>query len=170
VLRQAIQTSAPINPGNSGGALVDIGGQVIGIPTVAATNPENGGAAPGIGFAVPSDIVTDISNQIVTKGRVVNSHRAALGISGITVTDDRGQPGGVALVAVEAGGPAAVAGLQPGDVIIKIDDTPVTTLVDLQNVLAQLDPGAKIEVTVARRSGGTETVTVTLGELPGSPR
>jgi putative serine protease PepD len=79
VLPNSIQTSAPINPGNSGGALVDLQGRVIGIPTLAASNPQIGGTASGIGFAVPSNVVTDIAGQIVRQGHVVNSHRAALG-------------------------------------------------------------------------------------------
>jgi len=65
-LPSVIQTSAAINPGNSGGALVDIEGRVIGIPTLAATDPQLGGSAPGIGFAIPSNLVTDIADQIVS--------------------------------------------------------------------------------------------------------
>jgi putative serine protease PepD len=67
-LPSVIQTSAEINPGNSGGALVDIQGRVIGIPTLAAIDPELGGSAPGIGFAIPSDRVLDIAGQIVAHG------------------------------------------------------------------------------------------------------
>ena len=72
-LPSVIQTSAEINPGNSGGALVDIQGRVIGIPTLAAIDPELGGSAPGIGFAIPSDLVLDIAGQIVAHGKVVDS-------------------------------------------------------------------------------------------------
>ena len=68
-----IQTSAPINPGNSGGALVNLQGQLIGVPTLAAANPETGTAANGIGFAIPSNRVTFIADQIIKFGRVVNS-------------------------------------------------------------------------------------------------
>jgi putative serine protease PepD len=65
-LRSAIQTTAAINPGNSGGALVDLSEQVIGIPTLAATDPQlGGGAAPGIGFAIPSNTVTKVANQLI---------------------------------------------------------------------------------------------------------
>ena len=69
-LPAVIQTSAPINPGNSGGALVDANGAVIGIPTLAATDPELGGAADGIGFAIASNTVRAIAGQIVAHGRV----------------------------------------------------------------------------------------------------
>ena len=78
-LPSVIQTSAAINPGNSGGALVDIQGRVIGIPTLAATDPELGGSAPGIGFAIPGNLAKDIARQIVTNGKVVNYQRAYLG-------------------------------------------------------------------------------------------
>jgi putative serine protease PepD len=71
-----IQTSADINPGNSGGALVDLNGEVIGIPTLAAQNPQAGGTAPGIGFAIPSNVAKDIAAQLIQNGRVTNSHRA----------------------------------------------------------------------------------------------
>ena len=82
VLPDTIQTSAAINPGNSGGALVDTQGRVIGIPTLAATDPELGGsAANGIGFAIPSNTVELVAPQLITAGRVANSGRAALGIS-----------------------------------------------------------------------------------------
>jgi putative serine protease PepD len=74
-LPNAIQTSAPINPGNSGGALVDIQGRVIGIPTLAASDPQLGGAAVGIGFAIPSNVVHDIPSPIVKNGKVVSRCR-----------------------------------------------------------------------------------------------
>jgi putative serine protease PepD len=76
-----IQTSAAINPGNSGGVLVNLQGQVIGIPTLADTDPELGGsAAPGIGFAIPSNTVRDVASQLISQGKVTNSHRAWLGV------------------------------------------------------------------------------------------
>ena len=69
-----IQTSAAINPGNSGGALVDLDGAVIGIPTLGVSDPQMGGAAAGIGFAIPSSTVTDIAGQLVSNGKVTSSH------------------------------------------------------------------------------------------------
>lgn len=95
-LPDVIQTSAAINPGNSGGALVNLAGQVIGIPTLAATDPQLGGAAAGIGFAIPSDTVTSIAGQLINTGKVTNSGRASLGISAQTVADAAGQPAGSA--------------------------------------------------------------------------
>ncbi|WP_157250378.1 S1C family serine protease [Nonomuraea typhae] len=162
----AVQTSAAINPGNSGGALVDMAGQVIGIPTLAATDPElGGGAAPGIGFAIPSNTASDIAGQIVKHGKVVNSHRAALGLRGRTVLGEDGRAVGVAVASVEAGGPAAKAGIKSGDVIVSLNGKPTPTMSDLSEILTTLKPGDQVKVEVIRPDGQSETLAVTLGEL-----
>lgn len=170
-LPQAIQTSAAINPGNSGGALVNLSGQVIGIPSLAALDPETGGsAAPGIGFAIPSNVVTDIAGQLVAnKGHVVNSHRAALGIGVVSVLDQQGLPSGVGVAEVVPGGPADHAGIKVGSVITNVDNHPVRSSSDLSAVLAGLDPGKAVQVSVSDATGReVGTVTVTLGQLPGT--
>ncbi|WP_407989767.1 S1C family serine protease [Kitasatospora sp. CMC57] len=160
-----VQTSAAINPGNSGGALVNLSSQVIGINTLAATDPEmNGGAAPGIGFAIPAATITNIADQLIKDGKVGNSGRAALGISARTSFNADFQPAGAVIVSVTPGGPADAAGLQPGDVITKVGDTAVTTLNSLTTALAALQPGAKVTVTY-EREGAARTAEVTLGSL-----
>ncbi|HLL35022.1 MAG TPA: trypsin-like peptidase domain-containing protein [Streptomyces sp.] len=159
-----VQTSAAINPGNSGGALVNLDGQVIGIPTLAATDPGLGeGAAPGIGFAIPASMVRTVADQIVRDGRVTDSGRAALGITGRTVVDRAYQPIGVAVVEVRDGGAADRAGLEPADVIVRLGDTDITTITSLQEALAELRPGRRTTVTYTR-DGAEKTVDVTLGE------
>jgi putative serine protease PepD len=158
-----IQTSAPINPGNSGGALADLEGRVIGIPTLAATDPELGGTAPGIGFAIPSNLVKDIATQILQHGHVVNSHRAYLGI---LPGDTNGN--GVLIQRVEAGGPAAKAGIQLGDLITKINDRPTPTVDAMTSVLSELKPGQDVRLEIVTQNGTQKTVTVTLGTYPGS--
>jgi putative serine protease PepD len=164
VLISAIQTSAPINPGNSGGALVNLAGQVIGIPTLAATSPQLGGAAAGIGFAIPSDTITSIAAQLIATGKVTSSGRASLGITAQTVADAAGQPAGVGIVTVAPGGAAARAGIQPGDIITALASQPVPSVAALQSILAARKPGDRVLAQVSR--GGTETtVTVTLGSL-----
>jgi putative serine protease PepD len=157
-----IQTSAPINPGNSGGALVDIEGRVIGIPTLAATDPQLGGTAPGIGFAIPSNLVRNIASQIIKNGHVVDSGRAYLGIR---VGDTNGQ--GVYVGAVTPGGPAAKAGMKVGDVIVAVAGQPTPTLDDLSSVLAKQRPGNTVAVTVVRQDGSRATLHVKLGSYPG---
>ncbi len=166
VLISSIQTSAPINPGNSGGALVNLAGQVIGIPTLAATSPQLGGAAAGIGFAIPSDTVTSIAAQLIASGKVTNSGRASLGISAQTVADAAGQPAGVGIVGVSPGGAAARAGITAGDIITALAGQPVTSLSALQSVLAAHKPGDHVQAQLSR-DGVVSTVTVTLGSLTG---
>jgi S1-C subfamily serine protease len=167
-LPDVIQTSAAINPGNSGGALVNLADQVVGIPTLAATDQQLGGAAPGIGFAIPSSIVTDIAGQIIRTGHVTNSHRAALGVRVQTVTGPDGQPAGVGIAAVTPGGPAARAGLQAGDVITAVNGTATPDTEALAAVVAGLRPGQQVPVSVTKADGSTATIRVTLGQLPGS--
>ena len=159
-LQNAVQTSAPINPGNSGGALVDIQGRVIGIPTLAATDPQLGSTAAGIGFAIPSNTVTDIAGQIVKSGHVTNSHRAYIGVQ----ISDTGN--GVYVATVTPGGPAAKAGIVVGDVITAVNGTQTATSDALGTVLAGFKPGQTIKLSLLHQNDTTGTVNVTLGELP----
>jgi putative serine protease PepD len=162
VISSAIQTSAAINPGNSGGALVDLQGRVIGIPTLAALDPQLGGAqAPGIGFAIPSNVAKRIADQLIATGHVVKSGRAYLGVRVATIVG-----GGVLVSAIVPGGPAAKAGLRPGDVVLEVDGKPTPTADVLVSVLADLRPGQQVPVKLVRH-GKEITVTVTLGELRG---
>ncbi|MBN0047319.1 trypsin-like peptidase domain-containing protein [Streptomyces actuosus] len=159
-----VQTSAAINPGNSGGALVNLDGQVIGIPTLAATDPDLGNsAAPGIGFAIPASMVKTVADQIIKSGKVTDSGRAALGITGRTVVDADYQPAGVAVVEVTDGGAADNAGLQPGDIITGLGGADITTITSLAEQLAGMAPGEKTTVTYTR-GGEKRTADVTLGE------
>jgi putative serine protease PepD len=162
VLPSAIQTSAPINPGNSGGALVNLAGEVIGIPTLAATDPEFGGAqAPGIGFAIPADTVKRVVHSLITTGRVPQTGRAKLGVVVATIVG-----GGIVVERVEPGGAAARAGIQAGDVITGIAGQDTATTDDLTNVLQTLQPGQRVSVQVARADGTQATLQVTLGRQP----
>ncbi|WP_330457340.1 trypsin-like peptidase domain-containing protein [Streptomyces sp. NBC_00820] len=159
-----VQTSAAINPGNSGGALVNLDGQVIGIPTLAAADPVLGGsAAPGIGFAIPASMVRTVADQIVRTGKVVDSGRAALGITARTVVDDLYHPAGAAVVTVTPGGPADKAGLRPGDVITRLGGDKVATTTSLSEALAGAKPGQRTTVTFLR-DDQERTAEVALGE------
>ena len=160
-LQSAIQTSAAINPGNSGGALVNLAGEVIGIPTLAALDPQLGGSqAAGIGFAIPSNTIRTIATQLVEHGRVTASGRAFLGIEASSIMG-----GGVLVANVETGGPAAKAGIRAGDTIVAVAGQATPTTDVLTSVLARLEPGRRVSVTVAR--AGRTTVYVTLGQFPG---
>jgi S1-C subfamily serine protease len=162
-IANALQTSASINGGNSGGALVNLNDQVIGIPTAAARDPQ-AGAAPGIGFAIPSDTVTLIAPQLIKTGKVTESARAALGITAQSAVTAAGEPAGVAVVSVAPGGAAAKAGLQAGDVITEVDGQPTPSQATLTALLATLKPGQTVSVTYDR-GGNSRTADVTLGSL-----
>lgn len=170
----AIQTSAPINPGNSGGALINLGGQVVGIPTLTAVDPEFNAPAAGIGFAIPSNVVARIAAQIIQSGKVTHTGRAAIGVYVVSVTPDlAGQYGlqvnhGTLVARVSPNGGAARAGIKKDDVIVKVDSTPIGSESDLLDVLARHSPGDTVQVTVVTPSGGHKTYTVKLGELPAS--
>jgi putative serine protease PepD len=162
-LPDVIQTSAAINPGNSGGALVDLQGQVIGIPTLAATDPQLGGsAAPGIGFAIPSNTVRDIAAQLIRQGKVTNSHRAWLGVEVAATTS-----GGLLVAKVVPGGPAVKAGIRTGELITAVQGTATPDPATLADVLAGLRPGQTVRVAVVGPGGAHRTVRVTLGQFPG---
>jgi putative serine protease PepD len=162
-LPNVIQTSAAINPGNSGGALVDLQGQVIGIPTLAATDPQLGGrAAPGIGFAIPSNTVRDIAAQLISQGKVTNSHRAWLGVEVAATTS-----GGLLVAKVVSGGPAVKAGIRAGELITAVQGTATPDPATLADVLAGLRPGQTVRVAVVGPGGAHRTVRVTLGQFPG---
>lgn len=164
-LADMVQTSAAINPGNSGGALVNLDSEVIGIPTLAATDPQLGdSAAPGIGFAIPVSMVRTVADQIIESGKVTDSGRAALDITGRTVVDDAYKPAGVAIVSTQKGGAAEKAGLRAGDIVTRIGDARVTTITSLSEALAGDEPGEKVRVTYTR-GGASKTVDVTLGEI-----
>jgi putative serine protease PepD len=165
VLPDAIQTTAAINPGNSGGALVTLQDQVIGIPTLAAKLPaDEGGLAPGIGFAIPSNTVKNIADQLISTGKVTNSGRASLDITADTVANGSGDPVGVGVIKVTPGGSAANAGIRGGDVITGVDGVDTPSLGVLEGVLASLKPGDDVPVRVVR-NGATTTVHATLGTL-----
>ncbi|HLI09553.1 MAG TPA: trypsin-like peptidase domain-containing protein [Ktedonobacteraceae bacterium] len=171
IIPDAIQTDAPINPGNSGGALVDLQGNVIGIPTLSAIDPEFNTPANGVGFAIPSNRVASIASQIIATGKVEHTGRAELGVEvadvdpTLAAQDNLAVTSGALIESVVAGGPAAQAGLQPGDVIVQVGNQAVQDTASLGDALASYNPGQTVPVTVYRGSQQL-TVNVKLGELP----
>jgi S1-C subfamily serine protease len=167
-----IQTSAPINPGNSGGALVDLAGRLVGIPTLAATDPRLGTSAQGIGFAIPSNRIALITQQIISSGKVLHSGRPYLGISGmrdVTPTLARWSElpveYGVLITGLASDGPAMRVGLHSGEVLVQLAGQAITSSTTLGEALASLKPGQRVPVVVTG-PGGERSLTITLGELP----
>lgn len=174
-----IQTSAPINPGNSGGALVDLQGKLIGIPTLGAVDPSSGSAANGIGFAIPSNRMTYVVDQLIKNGKLVNTGEGFLGIRGEDVTPQIASAynlpvqSGVLVTdfANDASGksPAQGAGIKANDIITAVNGQQIATSADLSSQLQSRAPGAQVTITVARGSGN-QNIKVTLGERPTNPQ
>jgi putative serine protease PepD len=146
----AIQTDAAINHGNSGGPLLDLHGKVIGI--TSQIQSESGGS-DGVGFAIPSALVQQIADQLISTGK---AQHALLGVTVKSVAD------GASVATVQPGSAAADAGLKAGDVITAVDGTAVPSAERLRAIIASHEPGDKLTLKVLR-SGATQTLTATLG-------
>jgi len=162
---QFIQTDAPINPGNSGGPLFTQEGKVIGMNT-AILSPSHGSI--GIGFAIPSDMIRNVSEQLETRGHVTRGYIGveAQELKGATaaalhVKDDAG----ALLAGVVSDGPAQSAGLQPGDVIQSVNGQAIRNPRELAVDIASLKPGSDAHFSVLR-DGQTKDVKLTVGTLP----
>ena len=161
--QDVLQTDAAINPGNSGGPLLNIRGEVVGINTAIVSDRASN---LGIGFAVPINAVLELLPQLqggkVTRGRIgVNItavQREAVELFGLTDTQ------GAVVASVEPDGPAALGGLEPGDVIVEYDGDAVIDTSDLQNKVTRTAPGTEVPITVIRDQERT-TLEVTIGEL-----
>lgn len=160
-----IQTDAAINPGNSGGALVDAGGNLIGINTAIYSKT---GASHGIGFAIPVNAVKQVMEQIIRNGAVT---RGWLGVEMQNVTADLAASfhlpvkKGVILAGVVRNGPAHRAGMLPGDILIEIAGAPVQDSVAAINQIAAIAPGQSTPMVVVR-NGQALTLQVAVGKRP----
>jgi S1-C subfamily serine protease len=167
----AIQTDAPINPGNSGGPLVNARGQVIGVDAAIDTlgdNPLTGtqGGSIGLGFAIPINQVRRVATELIRTGHATHAVLGAelnAGWGGTGAQIERSRHGAPATVT--AGGPAAAAGLLPGDVIVKFDGQLVTNAATLLDGIRSLAPGATVSVTFDRH-GQIRVVSLKLGSAP----
>ena len=183
-IKDVIQTDAAINPGNSGGPLIDAAGRVIGINSQIETGGAGSQGNVGIGFAVPIDTAKGILENL-KKGESVQ--RAYLGVTSLTVDGqldaiDLPVDHGALVQTVEAGSPAAQAGIKAGnlqatlqgsnapvvlggDIITKVDGKSITSSDQLAQLIAAHKPGDKVKVELVRKKA-TKTVTVTLGKRP----
>jgi putative serine protease PepD len=156
-LNDLIQTDAAINPGNSGGALVDADGNLVGINTAAA----QASFAENVGFAIAIDKAMPIVERILAGGGQQASDRAWMGVSVGDAPD-----GGAFIGAVVPESPAAEAGLEAGDVILKVGDTEIAVASDLTDALGEHEPGETVKVTVRSSGGDERTVDLELGTRP----
>jgi len=160
-----IQTDAAINPGNSGGALVDTSGNLLGINTAIYSRS---GGSMGIGFAIPVSTARQVLDSIVKDGKVT---RGWIGVEPNDLSPELAETfgikasQGVVIAGVLQNGPAAKAGIQPGDVIVKIGDTSVANVTQLLAQVAALKPGGATSFTLERKSKAIE-VSVVPGTRP----
>ena len=159
-----IQTDASINPGNSGGPLVDMAGEVIGMNTAIYTQSAG---SEGIGFAMPSNTIINVYNMLISPDHKVV--RGSIGIqfqaaTSSAVAREYGfASGGVFIQSVTPGGPAAKAGMQPQDVIVAVDGTPVKNGDALVNIISAKRPGTSVKLTYLR-GGKRDNVDVTIAD------
>jgi serine protease DegQ len=163
-----IQTDAAINEGNSGGALVDSDGHLIGINTAIFSRS---GGSVGIGFAIPTTIITQVMDQIVRNGRV---RRGYFGIEPSDITPELvdafrlKRAGGVVVRGFSPNAPAVRAGMELGDIVMSINGAAVTDRRSMLSQIAQLEPGARAAVRVLR-DGKEVDLSVSVGERPTPP-
>jgi len=169
ILYGAIQTDAAINPGNSGGALVDGGGNVIGINSAIASLGQGLGGTPGsigLGFAIPIDLARDVADQLIKTGRVVHPY---IGVNIKTIDEATSKeldlPVGALVAEVVPGSPADQAGLQTDDVITKVGDQAITSSEELVTEIRKRKVGDTVTVTYIR-GGDERTADLRLAEKP----
>lgn len=159
-----IQTDVAVNPGNSGGPLFNMRGEVVGINSQIYSRS---GGYMGLSFAIPIDVAMEVQSQLRAHGKV---SRGRLGVVIQEVTRELAEslglskPMGAIVNAVEKGGPAEKAGLEPGDVILKFDGKPVNSSGDLPRLVGSTKPGTKSTVQVWRK-GATKDIQVAVGEV-----
>lgn len=161
-----IQTDASINVGNSGGPLLNVDGQVIGVNSAIFSLT---GSSAGIGFAISSNQARLLAETLIEKGKVV---RGYLGIAPTNLkihqAKELGVEKGAFVASAPSDGPAAIAGVKEGDVVVRIGNLPVRSQVDLRNAMIKFGPGSKIDVEVVRNKQ-RKTFTVTAKEPPPAP-
>ena len=160
-----IQTDVAVNPGNSGGPLINMRGEVVGINSQIFTTS---GGYNGISFAIPIDEAMNVQQQLRSSGRVIRG-RIGVGIEGVSKEVAEaiglGAPRGALVNSVEKDGPAAKAGLEAGDVILKFDGRPIERSSDLPRIVGGTKPGTNSTLSVYRK-GGQRDLKVMVGEMP----
>jgi len=159
-----LQTDVAVNPGNSGGPLFNMSGEVVGINSQIYSGT---GGFQGLSFAIPIDVAVKVKDQLVQTGKV---SRGRLGVVIQDVNQSLAEsfglktPTGALVSSVETGSPAAKAGIEPGDVVLKADDREIKRTLDLSGYVSNLKPGATARLEVWRK-GATRSITVTAGEM-----
>ncbi len=164
-MKNFIQTDASINPGNSGGALIDTEGNLVGINSAIYSRS---GGSMGIGFAIPATLAHQVMDQIVTQGNVT---RGWIGIEAQDITPGLAESfklklaQGALIAGIQRGGPADRAGLRAGDILLAIENKPISDTGSMLNLIAALTPNQKATIKIARAEQ-TLDVVVLIGKRP----
>jgi len=164
-----IQTDAAINAGNSGGALVNVKGELVGINTAVLSRAPDQPTPEGLGFAIPVNLVRGVMQQLVAHGRVI---RGYLGVDTVDLPASQARDLGIdgsAVQVTNVTGPAAAAGLKPGDVLTHINDQRTFTQQQAMNMVASSQPGQRIKIRGSRPDGKAFTAEAVLEERPPPP-
>jgi serine protease Do len=159
-----IQTDVPINPGNSGGPLFNMRGEVVGINSQIYSRS---GGYQGVSFSIPIDVALQVSGQLQTTGHVT---RGKIGVviqpvtQGLADSFGLPQPEGALVSTIEKGGPAEKAGIEPGDVILKLNGQPLTDSNELPSMVAGIAPGTSVNLEIWRNHASKQ-LSVTLGAV-----
>jgi len=159
-----IQTDVPINPGNSGGPLFNLKGEVVGVNSMIYSRT---GGSMGLAFAIPIDVAVNVTKQIQEKGRVT---RSRIGVQIQEVSRETADAFGLAKASgalvnsVEKGGPADKAGIEQGDIIVKVDGRNVSSSAELPRIITAVKPGTRIVLQVWHK-GAIKDINVTVAEL-----
>ncbi len=160
-----IQTDVAINPGNSGGPLFNMAGEVVGINSQIYSRS---GGYMGLSFSIPIDVAVKVKDDLIKYGKASHG-RIGVAIQGVNkdLADSFGldRPRGALVSTVEPGSPAEKAGIKSGDVIVAVDGKPIDQSVDLPRVIGETRPGTTVALQVWRK-GATQTLSVTVGEMP----
>ncbi|WP_392564764.1 outer membrane-stress sensor serine endopeptidase DegS [Orbus wheelerorum] len=160
-----IQTDASINHGNSGGALVNSKGELVGINTLTFAKNSSNDVPEGIGFAIPTALATKIMNKLIKDGKIV---RGYIGIDGLEFSPTQNpsdHPVVLGILVTNAEGPASKAGIKANDILISVNNQPVTSIIETMDQITEIKPGTTIPIIVLR-NGEKLPLQVQIEQLP----
>ncbi|MDF7670543.1 outer membrane-stress sensor serine endopeptidase DegS [Orbaceae bacterium ESL0721] len=160
-----IQTDASINHGNSGGALVNTKGELMGINTLSFAKNVNNDVPEGIGFAIPTVLAVKIMNKLIQDGKIIRGYIGIDGLEFAPTQNPSDLPNVLGILVTKVEGPSEQAGIQANDILIKVNNRPVRSIVQTMDEIAELKPGTTIPIMVLR-NGERVKLEITIGQLP----
>ena len=160
-----LQTDASINHGNSGGALINTKGELVGINTLSFTKNVGTDVPEGIGFAIPTSLATKIMHKLIQDGKIIRGYIGVDGLEFAPVQNTDDHPVVLGILVTHAEGPAEKAGIIANDILIKVDNVPVKSIIETMDQIAEIKPDTIVPVVVLR-NGEKLTLQVKIEQLP----